>query len=129
MTRMPAIKAQPRGRLPRPVAESLPVALAALINRGSFHGSWLPLRTAAADNVALAERALRRAEAAGWIARGKYDPWASREFMFFGVGGFRGDRLPVLSEEHRSALCFHWIASATRGIEPADVEAALHGAP
>jgi hypothetical protein len=72
MARLPCIKASPKGRLPRPVAESLPVALAALVNRGSFHGSWLPLRITGGDGVARAERALKRAAELGWITRGKY---------------------------------------------------------
>lgn len=103
----------------KPLAE----ALAELINRGSFHGSWLPLRTASADNVAKAETAIAKAAAAGLITRGDYDP--STEQLFFGIGGFPGDRLKRLPEMHRSVLAHHWITVTTKYLDAADVEAIL----
>lgn len=109
----------------KPANPALPLAaaLAELINHGSFHGSWLPLRTAAADNVVLAERAIARAAAAGLITRGNYDP--STDQMFFGIGGFSGDKLRRLAEEHRSALAHHWITKTFKYLEASDIEAIL----
>ena len=103
---------------PSPLADGL----ADLVNRQSFHGSWLPLRTAMADNVAICERAILLAERVGWIERGTYDPLASREFMFFGLGGFTGSKLPTLDPKYRSALCFHWITITTRWLTPEFVQ-------
>ena len=111
------IRATPKPSLP------LPAALAGLINRGSFHGSWLPLQTASADNVALAERAIKCASLAGLIERGDYDP--SRDQLFFGLGGFPGDKLKRLDEEHRSPLAYHWITKTLKWLDPTDVEALL----
>jgi hypothetical protein len=123
LPRLPAKSAPRRPILPRPITVPLAVALADLVNRGSFHGSWLPLRTAGADAVARSERAIARAAAAGLITRGNYEP--SREQRFFGIGGFQGDRLPRLAEDHRSPLAYHWITATTKWLEPADVEVVL----
>jgi len=101
----------------------IPVALAALINRGSFHGSWLTLRAGGVDNVAYAERALKRVAATGWITRGDYEPTPVQ----FSTAA--SCRLEKLDEQHRSLLTYHWITATTRWLEPADVAAVIDRAP
>lgn len=70
-------------------------AIAQLMNKGSFHGEALVLACAGADNVATCDRLLERAESAGLIERGLYEP--SRQQAFFNVNG------------DRSASHHHWI--------------------
>lgn len=111
-------------RLP---AQRLEAALAELVNRGSFHGSWLPLRITMADGVWFSEKAILVAKRVGWITRGNYDPHASREFMVFGVSGHHGNKLARLDEMHRSLLCYHWITSTTKWLEPDFVREMLIG--
>lgn len=82
--------------------------LAILINRGSFHGSWLVRSSSGTDNVATAEKLLLEAERENLITRGKLDP--SRDQLFFGVGGLTGAQL---KEPHASAICYHWITKTT----------------
>lgn len=102
-------------------------ALAELVNRGSFHGSWLPLRITMADGVRFSEKAIIVAERVGWITRGNYDPHASRELTFFGVGGFHDNKLARRDEMHRSPLCYHWITSTTKWLEADYVREMLIG--
>ena len=83
--------------------------LARLINRGSFHGEALVLACSGADNVARCDDLLVRAERAGLVERGKYDPSAQQRFF-----NVNGDKLP----SHH-----HWITKTTRWLEARDLEA------
>lgn len=94
-------------------------ALAKLINWGSFHGVDLVKGTPGPDNVCAAEKALLRAEKAGLVERGKYEP--SREQCFFGIGGFPGDKLDGLAEAHRSPVAYHWITKTTKWLRAEDI--------
>lgn len=116
------IRYRPRGSL-SPFA----APLAKLINRQSFHGHDLVMAVGCPDNVARAEDAIRRAERVGWIERGKYQP--SREQLFFGIGGFPGDRLGRLEEQYRSPVAHHWITKTFTWLDESAVDAALQALP
>jgi hypothetical protein len=119
-----SVAAARAARLP---ARSLHVVLADLVNCGSFHGSWLPLRIDCGDGPRTSEKAILLSERVGWIRRGKYDPRASREFMVFGIGGISGKHLVNLDEEHRSPVLHHWITVTTKWLDPEYVREMLLG--
>jgi hypothetical protein len=97
---------------------SVAAGLALLINRQSFHGSWLQQLTGN-DNV---DPILARVEALGWVKRGDFDPKAQHINGEVRLAWGHQDKIP---ESNRLLRDYHWITVTTKWLEAADVEAAL----
>lgn len=95
----------------------LAVALVAVINRGSFHGSDLHVRV---GDAYLAARAIVLATRLGWIERGDFDPNLAQRCV--GIQGKRN-----LPDEHRDPLGYHYLTITFRYLEVDEVHEILIG--